>query len=59
MNMSKSDLSVRSDVIVSVKNPLMSVCISDINISNLDLSVNSDIVMRSDISVQNQIDTAF
>ena len=37
---------------------LMSVCRSDINISDLDLSVNSDIVIRLDVSVMNQIDAA-
>ena len=36
----------------------MSVCISDINVSDLDLSVNSDIGIRLDISVMNQIDAA-
>ena len=35
---------------------LMTVCRSDINISDLDLSVNSDIGIRSDINVMNQID---
>ena len=56
--MSKSDLSVRSDIIVSdlisvLRITLMSVCRSDFNISNLDVSVNSKIVMKSDISVKN------
>ena len=35
---------------------LMTVCRSDINISDLDLSVNSDINIRSDISFMDQID---
>ena len=34
---------------------LKTVCKSDINISDLDLSVNSDIGIRSDISVMNEI----
>ena len=34
----------------------MTVCRSGINISDLDLSVNSDFNIRSDISVMNQID---
>ena len=37
---------------------LMSVCRSDINISDLDLSVNSDIGIRLDVSVMKQIDAA-
>ena len=36
---------------------LMSVCRSDINISDLDFSVNSYIGIKSDISVMNQIDS--
>ena len=49
INKSKSDLSFRSDIIVSVRSDisvrimLMSVCISYINISNLDLSVRSGV----------------
>ena len=35
---------------------LMTVYRSDINISDLDLSIHSDINIRSDISVMNQID---
>ena len=60
--MIKSNLSVRSDIMsdqISVLRMLMSVCVSDINISNLYFSVTSDISMRSDISVKNQIDAAF
>ena len=37
---------------------LMSVCRSHINISDLDLNVNSDIGIRLDVSVMNQIDAA-
>ena len=62
INMSKSDLSVRSDIISMLDQMsvlrimLMTVYRSDINISDLDLSIHSDINIRSDISVMNQID---
>ena len=42
-----------SDEISVLRITLMSVCRSDFNVSNLDVSVNSKIVMKSDIGAKN------